>query len=485
MNTNQDTTPSPPPFDEVIKLAQQFMLNKEWFEAKTIWSVLRTAYPDKAAPWIEGGIAEMSYGDLGQAEILLSHAREKFPNDPNTYLTSAELSIKNKRWDEAEYLLQQAREQLPDKLRVWIKSAECAEHQGNQEQARFFSEKARLCAPDVPAPLIYQAELAMRNSKWELALQHWQTLRNLFPDIPAGYVRAAEAAQQLNRPQEARQLILSQQYGADILDTNLGSNTSRHSCKQSNLVHFLELIWTKTLFNLRSEVHRNYLSYGWWVLEPLLYMVVYYVVFGFLLQRGDENFPAFLLTGLIPWMWFTKTVSASSNSIITEQNLILQVAIPPITLPLINILQATLKQLPIFLLLLGFVWLMGYSPQMHWWALLPVIMVQALLTIVIACTVAAVIPFVRDLSYLVPTGLTFMMFLSGIFYDYKMIAEEWQGLFLLNPMAFLLKCYREILLDGIAPDLITLGWWGAGSAVACVFIVLIYKKLRYIYPRIV
>jgi len=52
MNTNQDTILVLPPFDEVIELAQQFMLNKEWSEAKTIWSVLRTAYPDQVAQWI-------------------------------------------------------------------------------------------------------------------------------------------------------------------------------------------------------------------------------------------------------------------------------------------------------------------------------------------------------------------------------------------------------------------------------------------------
>ena len=53
--------------------------------------------------------------------------------------------------------------------------------------------------------------------------------------------------------------------------------------------HLLELVWTKTLFNLRSEVHRNYLSYAWWLMEPLLHMTVYYVVFGILLKRGGPG----------------------------------------------------------------------------------------------------------------------------------------------------------------------------------------------------
>jgi lipopolysaccharide transport system permease protein len=214
-------------------------------------------------------------------------------------------------------------------------------------------------------------------------------------------------------------------------------------------------------------------------------MVIYYLVFGLLLDRGSENYPVFLLTGLIPWMWFMKAVSGSSNSIIAGQNLMLQVGLPSVVFPLVSLLQSTIKQLPVFVLLIGFVWLQGYSPDSHWWGLIPVIIVQALLTIAFTCAVAAIIPFARDLSYLVPTGLTFLMFLSGIFYDYRSISADWQGLFLLNPMAFLLKCYREIIIDGALPDFQILTWWGMGSTVACLLLLLTYQRLRYIYPRVV
>ena len=98
---------------------------------------------------------------------------------------------------------------------------------------------------------------------------------------------------------------------------------------------------------------------------------------------------------------------------------------------------------------------------------------------------AAVIPFVRDLAYLVPTGLMFLMFCSGIFFDYRTIPEEWQEWFLLNPMAFLIKSYREVLIEGVTPDMHTLAWWGLGSAVASALTMLAYDRLRYLYPRIV
>lgn len=472
--------------EQTFEWPRQAMQERNWNETAKRWAVLRKAYPDHPATWFQGLNALIQACEYDRAEALLAQARRHFANHPNLYTESAVLAMCRKRWDEAENHLQKARKKFPNNLQIWMKSAECAEGKGDLEKAIAYNQKARQCAPDQPAPYIQYAELAMHAEQWDQALSRWEMLREHFPDIPAGYIRAAEAARQIGRPKEARRLILAHQYGADIFNGDL--HTRRSRVQRNSLADFvrqLELIWTMAIFNLRSEVQRNYLSYGWWVLEPLLHMVVYYVVFSLLLHRGGKNFPVFLLTGLIPWMWFMKTVSSSSSSILSGQNLMIQVGMPSIVFPLVRVVQATLKQLPVFLLLFGFVWLNGFSPGVHWWALVPVIFVQATLVILFSCAIAAVIPFVRDLAYLVPTGLTFLMFLSGIFYDYRKISVEWQKLFLINPIAFLLKCYREIVMDGVLPNFHLLLYWGVGCSVAFLLLVFAYKRLRYIYPRIV
>ena len=483
-NQNKSRLPSP---EHAFEWPHQAMRERQWSEAAQRWAILRAGYPYHPAPWLQGALAHIEADELEQADELLTYALQQFPNNPNTILQSAELAIRSKQWDLADGFLQQARVRFPDNIQSWLKSTDWAEHQGNLIQATAFNDEARQRFPDQPSALIQYADLAMRAEQWELALDRWAAVREGFPDVPAGYLRAAEAARRLNRSKEARKLLLANQYGIDIFDQQVADNrnTSVPQAKPKKLGRFLELIWTKAIFNLRSEVHRNYLSYGWWVLEPLLHMVVYYLVFGLLLQRGGENFTVFLLIGLIPWMWFSKAVSSSSNSILAGQNLILQIGLPSIFFPLVSLLQVTIKQLPVFVLLLGFLWSQGFEPGFHWLSLFPVIVVQALLIIAFACAVAAIIPFVRDLSYLVPTGLTFLMFLSGIFYDYRNISEEWQTLFLLNPVAFLIKCYREIIMDNILPDMQTLAWWGLGSAVCCLLLLLAYQRLRYIYPRII
>jgi lipopolysaccharide transport system permease protein len=485
--SNQSKFPSP---ENAFEWPRQSMHEQNWGDAAKRWAVLRKAYPNHPATWFQGAVAHIEVGELQQAEVLLNHATKHFPNHPNSLIYLATLNMRKQEWSVAEDLLQQAREEHPGKLQSWLRSAVCAEGLKDIEKAGEYYEKACQIAPDNQDPFIQYAEFAMRCEQWEQALECWKTLRENFPNNPIGYQSAADAAYKLNRPKEARQLILAQQYGSDILEDNRHNQQPSEQASiiynpNTNITQLLELVWTKANFNLQSEVHRNYLSYAWWVLEPLLHMVIYYIVFGLLLNRGGENYPVFLLTGLIPWMWFMKAVSSSSNSILAGQNIMMQVAVHSIYFPLVMLLQTTIKQLPVFILLIGFVWVQGYPPEAHWWALVPVLIVQAILTIAFACFVAAIIPFIRDLAYLVPTGLTFTMFLSGIFYDYKSIAVDWQDLFLLNPIAFLLKCYREIFIDGIIPNLSTLAWWGLGSTICCLVIIFAYQRLRYVYPRIV
>ena len=493
MNTNSTT--KLPPHELAFKWAWQAVKEKDWEAAAHRWEVLRKAYPEHPATWLQNAITHIEAGDFEHAEYLLSHARQEFPNNPLTLTVSAFLAIRKKEWDVAEGYLQQTRENHPDAVQTWLKSSECAEGMGKLDKATEYSEKACQCNPDLPGPYIQFAELAMRNKQWEQALERWEKIRLLFPKLHVGYTRAADAARHLNRPKEARQLMLAQQYGTDILKDNSQNeelqietlhteNVSKQHNGHTSIARLLNLIWTKAVFNLRSEDHHNYLSYVWWVLEPLIHMAIYYLVFGYLLQRGGEDYPVFLLTGLIPWMWFMKAVSSSSNSIIAGQHLMLQVDLPSIVFPLVSLIQATLKQIPVFILLFAFLWLHDITPDSNWWALFPVITVQILLTIAFASMVAAIVPFMRDLTYIVPTGLTLLMFLSGIFYDYHMVPVEWQSAFLMNPIAFLLQCYRDIFIGNNLPDLLTLGWWGIGSTATCIALVFAYKRLRYVYPRV-
>lgn len=249
--------------------------------------------------------------------------------------------------------------------------------------------------------------------------------------------------------------------------------------------NYWQLLFFKVRVNLQAEAAQNYLSYLWWIFEPVLNMLVFYLVFGVLLQRGTENFVAFLLTGLIPWLWFNKSITNSMLSIVGGRGLFTQVHLPKIILPSIVLLQDTVKQSIVFLMLLIFLLVYGITPALPWLALPVLLVIQFTITVACAFMAAAIVPFVMDIRFLISAGLQLMMFGSGVFYSIEMIPEQYHSLFFLNPMATLIHGYRRILLDGQWPEWPHLGAIFIMSIVAVLLMAHIFKKLDHVYPRVV
>lgn len=220
-----------------------------------------------------------------------------------------------------------------------------------------------------------------------------------------------------------------------------------------NASHFWQLILVKVGLNLKAEASKSYLNYIWWILEPALFVAVFYVVFGVLLERGGPGFVAFLVCGKIPYLWYSRSVMNSSNSILAGKSLINQVYIPKVFFPLVVILQDCVKQAFVFVLLLVFLIIYGTDVSLSW-LYLPLI-AAAQITFILASGLvgASIVPLIPDFRYIISTGLMLLMFGSGIFYSYKEVVQpEYQSAFLANPMAALIKSYRQVLLDGAAPD---------------------------------
>jgi len=218
-------------------------------------------------------------------------------------------------------------------------------------------------------------------------------------------------------------------------------------------MNFLQLVFVKISLNLKAEAAKSYLSYLWWVLEPIFFVSVMFVVFGVFLSRGGDQFVPFLVCGNIPFLWFSKSVSNSCNSISQGRGLISQVKINKAFFPIVIIGQDLVKQAVVFTMLLLFLVSIGIQPSANWFYIILVIIVQ--LSFVISCSlfVAAIIPILPDFKYIVVTGLQLLMFGSGIFYSYEeVLLEEHRDIFLLNPMANIIHNFRLVLLDNSAPN---------------------------------
>ena len=96
----------------------------------------------------------------------------------------------------------------------------------------------------------------------------------------------------------------------------------------------LVLFYTKA--RLESEVLKNYFGYIWWVLDPLMAVGVYYVVFKLLFNRGGDDYIPFLFVGIIVWKWFHNSVSKGSLCIFSQKGLYARIKVPKIIFPWIE-----------------------------------------------------------------------------------------------------------------------------------------------------
>jgi lipopolysaccharide transport system permease protein len=244
-----------------------------------------------------------------------------------------------------------------------------------------------------------------------------------------------------------------------------------------------DLLFFNVKTRLKSEVSQTYLSYLWWVLEPVLLMAVFYFVFEVLLKRGGPGFVYVLLVGVTVWTWFSSSVSQSANSIFRASNLMAQVNVNKLLFPLTVIFQVLVKQFFIYTLMFA---VLAFAMGVNWWwsALVILIVAQFLLTAAISILGAALVPFVPDLRILISLALRLMMFCSGVFYTADMIAPEYRQYFLLNPVANLIEQYRVILIQGASPDWLALLVITIGSASLLLIALLVVHRFDKVYPRL-
>ncbi len=235
---------------------------------------------------------------------------------------------------------------------------------------------------------------------------------------------------------------------------------------------------------LELDNNKNYLGFAVWVIEPSLLLLVFYLVFGVFLARGGEGFVQFLLVSIVCWLWFSSSVGRAMSSLMSAKQLICQVYVPKIIFPLIDLAVCFIKQMIVFLLL--FVFLLVMVGAKWTWIFFPLVcLVQLLLIVGVSLWVAAIVPFVPDLRVFIPPGLQMLMFCSGVFYSVDFMPESVRGYFLLNPIANLLHQYRTVLIDGSAPDFLSLLFISVFSLLLIISSVFLFKRYDRHYPRVV
>jgi ABC-type polysaccharide/polyol phosphate export permease len=253
--------------------------------------------------------------------------------------------------------------------------------------------------------------------------------------------------------------------------------------------------------DMKKRGSNTVLGNVWWVLDPLLQMIVY-VIFVAIIGRGlgHPDFPLFIFAAILPWKWYHAVTNSATDAVVSKDKLIRQIAFPKLVLPVsaatAGVVGFAWGMVPLGLLMLFF--LDRVQPIMLVW--IPIIaVVQFVFTLASAVLVSAANVFFRDLGKAIGHGLRLWWFLSPGLYsladvrgtavvqDYPIIGT----LAGFNPFAVLFESYRGVIYggaDGVSPphppDVVSLLFLLAGSIAFLAVAVVLFKRVEPEFAKV-
>lgn len=199
---------------------------------------------------------------------------------------------------------------------------------------------------------------------------------------------------------------------------------------------FREVVFFLVWRNFKVRYRQTILGVAWALLQPLLTVAVFTLIFSRLANVQSEGvaYPLFVLAGLVPWQFFSQGISAATMGMVTNQDLIRRVYFPRVAVPLSGILSG-LVDLGIGLLLLTAAFLVyGHALQPSLLLLPFFLLLSVVGTLGVGLILSAANVQYRDVGYAVPFGLQIALFLSPIAYPSSVLPQGWRLLYSLNPM---------------------------------------------------
>ena len=215
------------------------------------------------------------------------------------------------------------------------------------------------------------------------------------------------------------------------------------------------LLWHMTIRHLRGQYKQSVLGYAWALVNPLSQMLILSFVFSIILRipSPDVPYPLFLLVGLVPWIFFSSTVSSATDSVVGAASLVTKVYFPREVLPTAAMLTKLVDLGFGIAILIGLMVYFGHPPE--WTAVwLPVLFfIHILFMLGLAFPLAALNVFFHDVRFLVGVVLTMWFYMTPVIYPVELVPDRYRILFDLNPNSLFINAYRRVLLEGIGPGL--------------------------------
>lgn len=245
----------------------------------------------------------------------------------------------------------------------------------------------------------------------------------------------------------------------------------------SELWYYRELLYFLTLRDIKVRYKQTLMGLAWVIIQPLTTMLIFTLVFNRFvrLDAGALPYPLFALSGLLLWLFFANAVTNSTNSLVSNSNLITKVYFPRLFIPAAAV-GAGLVDLGVsFLLLIVLVFYYGLTLTVNVLLLPLFILLMTLLALGVGLLSAALTVKYRDLRHALPFIIQLWMFASPVIYPTSIVPERWRWLLTINPVAGLIEGFRAALTGQ------PFNWPHVAVAAAISFTLLIFSV--YVFRR--
>jgi lipopolysaccharide transport system permease protein len=215
-----------------------------------------------------------------------------------------------------------------------------------------------------------------------------------------------------------------------------------------------ELLYFLVWREVKVRYKQTALGVAWALLQPLMTMAIFTVIFGLLVKMPSDGlpFPLFAYAALLPWTYFSEAMSRSSISLVGDAQLIRKVYFPRLIMPLSAVASPAVDFGLAFVLLLGMMTWYGVNPT---WGivLLPAFLLLALITaLAVGLWLSALNVRYRDVRHTIPFLTQCWMYASPVVYPVSIVPEGWRTLYAINPMVGVIEGFRWGLLGNESPD---------------------------------
>lgn len=214
---------------------------------------------------------------------------------------------------------------------------------------------------------------------------------------------------------------------------------------------FRVLVWRLLKVRYRQTV----VGLGWAVLQPLMFILVFSLIFGLLARIPTEGqpYPIFVASGLLVWQFVAQGFQQTTSSIIANTELVSRIYFPRILLLLATLTAALVDFLAGLLVMAGFMIWYDFAPTIGALAFIPALLLGVTTVLGAALWLSTLYVPYRDVGHLLPFMTQIWMFLSPVIYPLSLLPEKYEALYALNPVVILVQTSRWAFANGNPPSL--------------------------------